>query len=174
MLTQSVSPHTTYRIEFFVNNPDPAGGLPEGQSFLGSTNVTTNSSGKASFSVTFNANVHSGQILTATATNLTTDPSSQAGNTFTTFNTSEFSPGLTIPFPPPPAPPPTPPPTLQVPPLLAFLNTLFGGIEAVNNNGTETITDRILGIPFLESTFDSQGNLTSVVLFGFNVTFLFG
>jgi CSLREA domain-containing protein len=173
-LTQSVSPNTKYRIEFFVSNPDPLGGIAEGQAFLGSTNVTTNASGKATFSVTLSANVHSGQILTATATNLTADPSSQAGNTFTTFNTSEFSPGLTIPFPPPPAPPaPPPPPTLQVPPLLAFFNAILGGIERVNSNGTETITDSIFGIPLIVSTFDSHGKLLSVDLFGIDVTLLF-
>jgi CSLREA domain-containing protein len=158
-LTQSISPNTTFRIEFFASNPDPQGGAPEGQTFLGFTTVTTKASGQASFSVTLNANVHGGQIITATAT----DPIG---------NTSEFSPGVTIPVPLPPSPP-APPPTLQVPPLLAFINSLLGGIEAVNGNGTETITDSFFGIPLFVSTFDSHGKLVSVDLFGINITFLF-
>src|SRR5207302_8236259 len=47
-LTQSATPNTTFRIEFFSSNPDPQNGLPEGQFFLGSTNVTTNAGGNAS------------------------------------------------------------------------------------------------------------------------------
>jgi hypothetical protein len=64
-----------------------------------------------------------------------------------------------------PAPPP-PLPVLHVSPLLAFFDNLLGGIETVNANGTETITDSFFGIPLLVSTFDSQGNLVSVDLFG--------
>ncbi len=70
-------------------------------------------------------------------------------------------------------PPPPPSPTLHVPPLLAFFDALLGGVETVNANGTETITDSFFGIPLLVSTFDSSGNLMSVDLFGFNITFLF-
>jgi len=63
---------------------------------------------------------------------------------------------------------------LNVPPLLAFVDSLLGGVETINGNGTETITDRFFGIPLLVSTFNSQGNLVSVDLFGsINVTFLF-
>lgn len=67
---------------------------------------------------------------------------------------------------------PSPPP-LQVPPFLAFLNSLLGGIETVSSNGTETITDRFFGIPLLVSMFNSSGKLESVTLFGINVTFRF-
>ncbi|HZY87605.1 MAG TPA: Ig-like domain repeat protein, partial [Gemmataceae bacterium] len=83
-LTQSVSPNLTFRIEFFASDPDPAGGIPEGQQFLGSTNVTTDASGKASFSVALNVPVANGRLITATAT----DPIG---------NTSEFAAGLTVP-----------------------------------------------------------------------------
>jgi hypothetical protein len=78
---------------------------------------------------------------------------------------------------PPPAPAPHPapaPPTLQVPPLLAFLDSLLGGVETVNNNGTETITDSLFGFPLIVATFNSSGGLVSVTLLGFNITFLFG
>jgi hypothetical protein len=78
------------------------------------------------------------------------------------------------PSPPSPPSPPPAPPVLNVPPLLAFFDSLLGGIETVNGNGTETITDSFLGIPLLVSTFDSHGDLMSVDLFGFvNLTFLF-
>jgi hypothetical protein len=84
------SPNTQYRIEFFASQP-LAGSIAEGQSFLGATNVTTNGSGRASFSVTLSASVSAHDIITATATNLTADPSAQAG-AVNMFNTSEFSP----------------------------------------------------------------------------------
>lgn len=90
----------------------------------------------------------------------------------------------TMPPSPPPSPPPpssggpsprpTPPPTLQIPPLLALIDSLLGGVETVNVNGTETIVDRLFDIPLLVSTFDSAGNLMSVDLLGFDITFLFG
>ncbi len=80
---------------------------------------------------------------------------------------------LTVNAPLPPPPPPPSPPALHVPALLAFFDALLGGVETVNANGTETITDHFFGIPLLVSTFDASGNLLSVDLFGFNVTFLF-
>jgi hypothetical protein len=74
-----------------------------------------------------------------------------------------------------PSPPaPSPPPTLQVPPLLAFIDAVLGGVEKVNSNGTETITDSLFGFPLIVATFNGAGNLVSVTLFGFNITFLFG
>jgi len=70
---------------------------------------------------------------------------------------------------PPPSPAPSAPPTLNTPPLLAFVNSLFGGgTETVNTNGSVTITDSFFGIPLLVSTFDSSGHLESVFLFGIN------
>jgi uncharacterized repeat protein (TIGR03803 family) len=94
----------------------------------------------------------------------------------------ELQGAITQPPPPPapsptPTPPPTPapplPPALNVPSLLAMLDSLFGGIETVNANGTETIVDDLFGITQLVATFDSSGNLMSVDLFGIDVTFLF-
>ncbi|MGH7172245.1 MAG: choice-of-anchor Q domain-containing protein, partial [Gemmataceae bacterium] len=83
------------------------------------------------------------------------------------------------PPPSPPSPPPSPPPrpfplpTLHVPPLLGFLDALLGGVETINGNDTETVTDRFFGITLFVSTYDSAGDLTSVTFFGFNVTLLF-
>jgi hypothetical protein len=94
-LIQAASPNTSFRIEFFANDFNMSGGHYEGQNFLGATNVTTNAAGQASFLVTLNVPVAVGRFLTATATNLTPDPSSQAG-AVNVFNTSELSPALFV------------------------------------------------------------------------------
>jgi hypothetical protein len=74
-----------YRLEFFHTPVEFAvGNQQQAKTFLGATNVTTDSSGNASFSVTFNKTI-SGGFITATAT----DP---AGNT------SEISTGLGFAF----------------------------------------------------------------------------
>jgi trimeric autotransporter adhesin len=80
-IDQSVSPNTTFRIEFFASQPI-AGAIAEGQTFLGFKNVTTDASGHADFTIDLaeNASLLS-QIVTATAT----DP---------VGNTSEFSAGI--------------------------------------------------------------------------------
>ena len=72
--------NTTYRIEFFHNSDLAPSNAPQAWVFLGFTNVTTDGSSNASFSVTFNQTV-SGGFITTTAT----DPSG---------NTSEISDGL--------------------------------------------------------------------------------
>jgi CSLREA domain-containing protein len=89
-LTQSVSPNTTFRVEFFSSSPDPRLGAAEGQTLIGATSVVTNGSGVASFSVIFNVAVPAVDLVTATATNTTADPGSQA-SAVNVFNTSEFS-----------------------------------------------------------------------------------
>ncbi len=119
---------------------------------------------------------------TSTTLTLTNVQASQNGdkyravfsNSVGTSTTSAAT--LTVnPSPPPTAPPvPSAPPTLRVPPLLAFLNSILGGTETMNSNGTETVTARFFGIPLFVSTFDSAGRLLSVSLFGINITFLFG
>ena len=71
-------PGTTFRIEFFSNGSCDPSGFGEGEVFAGSTSVTTNGSGNASFNVTVPVAVLGGRQMTATAT----DPGG---------NTSEFS-----------------------------------------------------------------------------------
>jgi hypothetical protein len=78
--TLNSSNNTIYRLEFFHSPDFSPSNQPQGKLFLGFTNVTTDASGNAGFSVTFNQSV-SGGFITATAT----DP---AGNT------SEISDGL--------------------------------------------------------------------------------
>src|SRR5262249_4262571 len=96
-LTQSASPMTTFRVEFFSSSPDPLGGAAEGQTFIGATSVTTDGSGVGSFSAIFNVAVPSENVITATATNTTADPSSPA-DSVNLFNTSEFSVAIPVRF----------------------------------------------------------------------------
>jgi hypothetical protein len=81
--TLHAAANTTYRIELFANDADPANGLAEGQEFLGFVNVTTNGNGVATFNTTLNVAVDPTRTITATAT----DPSG---------NTSEFSAAQTV------------------------------------------------------------------------------
>jgi Bacterial Ig domain len=77
------TPDRQFRLEFFANSSlDPAG-FGEGKTFLGSTIVTTDSSGKNSFTYTYGSHLSVGQFITATAI----DPAN---------NTSEFSKGFAI------------------------------------------------------------------------------
>jgi hypothetical protein len=77
------TPSTKFRVEFFSNEECDPSGFGEGEKFLGSTDVTTDPTGNASFLVTNLAGPGAGRSVTATAT----DP---AGNT------SEFSACETI------------------------------------------------------------------------------
>jgi titin len=76
--TLNSTPNTTFRLEFYSNAAGDPSGFGEGETFIGSTMVTTDGSGNNSFTVTFPITVPAGHVITATAT----DP----GN-----NTSEFS-----------------------------------------------------------------------------------
>jgi uncharacterized repeat protein (TIGR01451 family) len=82
--TLNSNPGSTFRIEFFSSQfPNPTG-FGEGQTFIGSVNVTTNGSGDASFNQTVPVTVFPGQVVSATATNIATN------------NTSEFSKSLQV------------------------------------------------------------------------------
>jgi titin len=72
--TLTSAPSTTFTIEFFVNTVCNPSGYGEGERFLGSTTVTTDSDGHADFTFTVAIPVDPGQFISATAT----DP---AGNT---------------------------------------------------------------------------------------------
>jgi CSLREA domain-containing protein len=160
-LNQSVSANVKYRIEFFVNNPDPLNGVAEGQTFLGAVNVTSNNSGSSSFTFTAPTAVKPGQIVTATATNLTNDPSSQAGSV-KIFNTSEFSAGISIKVPPSITSSSSVTFTVGTPgsfnvtatgvptPALSESGSLPNGVHFTDNgNGTATLT----GIPTVAGQF---------------------
>ena len=81
--TLNSTPSTTFTLAFFSNSACDPSGHGEGESLLGSTMVTTDGSGDASFLVTFSTTLPTGTVITATAT----DP----GN-----NTSEFSQCATV------------------------------------------------------------------------------
>jgi parallel beta-helix repeat protein len=59
---------TTYVIDFYANTDTDASGHDEGQTFLGSAQVTTGANGVAIFNVTLDLGSSSGQSITATAT----------------------------------------------------------------------------------------------------------
>jgi hypothetical protein len=76
---------TTFRLEFYsTSNPDPLG-YGEGDAFLGTTSVTTDGAGDASFTVNFPTGLLPGDYVTATATN-------------PTGSTSEFSANAVLPL----------------------------------------------------------------------------
>ena len=76
--TLNSTPGTEFRLEFFSNSACDPMDHGEGESFLGSTMVTTDGGGDVSFTVTFPPTLAAGTFITATATD--------ASN-----NTSEFS-----------------------------------------------------------------------------------
>ncbi len=156
---QAPTANVSYVLDFFAN---PTGDA-EGKVYLGSLTVTPTRTGNIPFTFT-------------TATTVTgTNPLITATLTDASGDTSSFSNGVTVHGPQPNNPPPSPPPVLNVPPLLAFINSLFGGgIETLNVNGTITIKDYLFGIPLLVSTFNSSGQLMSVSFMGIDLTFLFG
>jgi hypothetical protein len=77
--TLSSSSNSSFRLEFFAS--PPAAGVHEGESLLGSLDVTTDGTGTVSFTAPVVA-IPPDFVVTATATNLATG------------DTSEFSPGL--------------------------------------------------------------------------------
>lgn len=83
--------NTVFRLEFFANGACDPSGHGEGERFLGSTTVATDSSGNVGFTVGFPISGIVGQQITATAT----DP----GN-----STSEFSQCIVVEFVEPPPP----------------------------------------------------------------------
>ena len=82
--TLNSTPNTAFRIEVF-SNPTCDGTNGEGQVFLGSFEVTTNSGGDVSFTETLTTTVAVGQVVTATATRLASPT-----------DTSEFSACRTV------------------------------------------------------------------------------
>lgn len=58
----------TYRLEFFANDFCDDSGFGEGQTFIGTTNVTTDVDGIVEFSVAFTNDVAVGRFITSTAT----------------------------------------------------------------------------------------------------------
>jgi hypothetical protein len=76
--TLNSTPSSAFRLEFFSSPSRDPSGFGEGKTFLGSTDVTTNANGDASYSATFPVVAANEPVITATATD-------------SSGNTSEFS-----------------------------------------------------------------------------------
>ncbi|HEX8199112.1 MAG TPA: Calx-beta domain-containing protein, partial [Isosphaeraceae bacterium] len=74
------TPNTTFLIQFFGNAQTDPSGLGEGQAPIGSTAVTTDAAGNATFAVTLAAPLAEGQFVTATATSTATNDTSEFSN----------------------------------------------------------------------------------------------
>ncbi|HEX8138372.1 MAG TPA: DUF4394 domain-containing protein [Pyrinomonadaceae bacterium] len=75
--TLNSTPSTAFRIEFFSNTAINPTGFGEGETFIGSTTVTTDASGNASFTASTGSATATGLFITATATNNTTNDTSE-------------------------------------------------------------------------------------------------
>jgi CSLREA domain-containing protein len=84
--TLNSTPDTTFRIEFFASSAADPSGFGEGQTFLGSTSVTTDPTGNAP--INFTAATPTGSAFTATATRI----DGEGG----LIETSEFSQALVV------------------------------------------------------------------------------
>lgn len=123
--------NTTFNLQFFTNVSCDPSGYGEGQTTIGTTPVTTNANGEASFTASFPVALPQDQFVTATAT----DPAN---------NTSEFSPCRPMTS--------TTPPDLQVAalsgPSQAFTDVPFDLSWTTTNAGQEPATgpwaDRVL------------------------------
>ncbi|MDA8746205.1 Ig-like domain-containing protein, partial [Rubripirellula amarantea] len=71
----------TYRLEFFLSDVY-ANGHGQGETYLGSIDVTTDGSGNATFITTLTATIPTGMQVTATATDLTTKETSEFSQQF--------------------------------------------------------------------------------------------
>ncbi|WP_145391307.1 DUF4347 domain-containing protein [Stieleria neptunia] len=84
--TLASTPGRSFRVEFFANATGDASGHGEGQRFLGFVNVTADGTGDASFSPTLGSAVAIGEVISATATDLTTNATSELSSNLTVSN----------------------------------------------------------------------------------------
>src|SRR4029077_11501094 len=75
-----------YRIDFFSSPAADNSGFGEGQTWIGSVNVTTDAKGNAAFNMDFPGSLTPGSVVTATATGTGTGAS----------GTSEFSAAINV------------------------------------------------------------------------------
>ena len=154
------TPSTTFRIEFF-SNPAPASGQQaQGQTYLGYLEVTTDPSGNASFSFHTTAQVVPGQVITATATNLTTGDTSEFCPPVSTVGVIVATTGLAV----------------------AGASGTYGGTTTLTATLTaggvgvpgQTVTFTLNGQPFSGNTATTDGSgvatLSNVSLAGINAS----
>lgn len=150
--TLNSTPNTTFLLEFFAGTAD-ASGFGEGQAFLASKSVTTDSNGDVGFSATLPVSPGIGHAITVTAT----DP---AGNT------SEFSAALAA----------------QAPPEVTTVIVNHGDVQRSRVTSVEVDFDQIVSLPAtptsaftlkrqsdnaivtLGASVDNSGNGTKVTL----------
>jgi hypothetical protein len=65
--TLTSTPNSSFKIDFYATDQANQSGGPQGQSLLGSVNVTTDNNGQASFDATLAASAAAGSLITATA-----------------------------------------------------------------------------------------------------------
>ena len=86
--TLGAAPNTAFTVDLYSSPAADPSGRGEGQTFLGSVNVTTDAAGAAGFSFTTAPAVAAGHVVTATAT------AAASGTATTAGDTSEFSPAV--------------------------------------------------------------------------------
>jgi CSLREA domain-containing protein len=144
----------SYRLQFF-SNPSCAAADVEGRIFLGDAFVTTNALGAVNFDVTVTGRAAAGLGVTATATDLTTN------------DTSEFSPCVTVSATRPPAAPVLTSPannaTVNTPPVLSWQPVSGATIYVVEIARDANFTQIITSIPIVVGTSaNAPGGLNSM------------
>jgi hypothetical protein len=71
------TPNDTFNLQFFASPTADRSGFGEGKTYVGQTNVTTNGGGTVAFSLTTLTPLAGGQVVTAIATSITTDGTSE-------------------------------------------------------------------------------------------------
>ena len=84
-------PNTTFLIQFFTSSAADPSGYGEGQTGFGSTQVTTNTNGNAAINVLSASTFPQGVVLSATATNLTTEDTSEFAQDISESSAFQFS-----------------------------------------------------------------------------------
>ncbi len=110
--TLNSRPNRSYRIQFFSNPSPDSSGFGEGETYIGSFDVTTDNGGNAVFDQTFSVTVPTGYFISATATDLVSGDTSEfsqvivvnqsstptSTSTFTATPTNTLTPTATATF----------------------------------------------------------------------------
>jgi hypothetical protein len=86
--TLTASAYTTYQVQFFANVTADPSGFGEGQTYLGTQDVTTNGAGVASFQFSAKPAVAAGEFISATATSPQDNTSGFAADVAVTSSSS--------------------------------------------------------------------------------------
>ena len=84
-------PNDTYYIDFYANTVEESYGYGQGQTYMGSTTITTSAAGNANFAYTNNSVNYSGQYITVTATAATGDSSQFGADVLATNEPAPFA-----------------------------------------------------------------------------------